>query len=86
MKKIVVLGALLAYFALGAGYVLAQGTAVTDSVKTDTVAGGKTYVCDACKVTMDTPGSCPVCGVALVETVVAEDPALSDEASAPDRN
>lgn len=41
------------------------------------VSARKVYNCEACKVSMDTPGKCPVCGVELVEVVVTEEPAAA---------
>lgn len=35
-------------------------------------AAAKVYVCDACKVTMDAPGKCPVCGMDLVVREITE--------------
>jgi len=37
----------------------------------------KVYNCEACKVSMDTPGKCPVCGVELAEVVMTEEPAAA---------
>lgn len=71
-KACVVIAAILAMAILSAPCAYAQDMPAAPAAA---AAEKKVYNCEACKVSMDTPGKCPVCGMELVEVVIAEDPA-----------
>lgn len=71
-KSLVIIAAVFAMAVMYGPCVYAQDAQTAPAAA---AAGKKVYNCEACKVSMDTPGKCPVCGIELVEVVVAEEPA-----------
>jgi hypothetical protein len=78
MKRVCIAVALvLVLAAQSVAYLYAEGSA--SGTNAPAAAGKKVYNCEACKVSMDMPGKCPVCGIELAEVVMTDEPAAPAE-------